>query len=155
MLFDFVVSWCITFGVFVTVIYMIYISLNYSSCMRRRWSHKSQLPHLRGQSRWRLEKRLARSFPPLTTLVHPILHGSILQELLKDAAKATVRRLCTVKKTRVGLNVPQWVIDEYQKRPKGETAELLMKVNFDKARYGITHIWSESLNPWYIGCPFI
>ena len=114
--------------------------------MRRRWSHEHQLPHLRGPSRRRLEERLARSFLPLTTLVHPILHGSILQELLKDAAKAVVRRMRTVKKRRVGLNMPQWVIDEYQKRPKGETAELLMKMNFDKARYGITHIYDLKIS---------
>ena len=56
------------------------------------------------------------------------------QELLRNAAKAQVRRMCTMKKKRTDLNVPQWVIDEYHKRPKNETAALLMSCNFDKAR---------------------
>ena len=55
------------------------------------------------------------------------------QELLRNAAKAQVR-MCTMKKKRTDLNVPQWVIDEYHKRPKNETAALLMSCNFDKAR---------------------
>lgn len=55
------------------------------------------------------------------------------QERLEEAAKAQVRRLCTLKKRRVALNVPNWLIEEYQKRPKIETARMLMAANFDKA----------------------
>ena len=58
-----------------------------------------------------------------------------MQEKLEEAAKAQVRRLCTVKVRRVGLNVPSWVIDEYKRRPKAETAKLLMQCNFDKDRF--------------------
>ena len=59
----------------------------------------------------------------------------LAQELLRDAAKAQIRRMCAVKKKRVSLNVPSWVIEEWKSRPKNETAQLLMNVNFDKDRY--------------------
>ncbi|CAK9032446.1 Uncharacterized protein SCF082_LOCUS20072 [Durusdinium trenchii] len=57
------------------------------------------------------------------------------QERLEEAAKAQVRRLCTLKKRRVALNVPNWLIEEYQKRPKIETARMLMAANFDKEQF--------------------
>ena len=49
--------------------------------------------------------------------------------------------MCTIKKKRVALNSDQWVIDEWKKRPKDETAQLLINANFDKARY-----WSCKMN---------
>ncbi len=58
-----------------------------------------------------------------------------LKELLRDAAKAQLRRMCTLKKKRLDLNVDDWVITEWKKRPKDETAQLLINANFDKARY--------------------
>ena len=60
-----------------------------------------------------------------------------LQEKLVEAAKAQVRRMCTVRKKRVGMNLPPWVLEEYRNRPKSETARLLMSCNFDKARLGL------------------
>ena len=56
------------------------------------------------------------------------------QEKLIAAAAARVRRMCTAKKVRKGMNVPQWVVDEWKDRPKKETAKVLMDVNFDQAR---------------------
>ena len=60
-------------------------------------------------------------------------NGLSCQELLRDAAKAQIRRMCKPKKTRKDLNVPDWVVSEYKSRPQNETAALLMKCNFDKA----------------------
>ena len=42
--------------------------------------------------------------------------------------------MCTLKKKKVALNLPAWVVEEYQKHPKVEMARLLMNCNFDKAR---------------------
>ena len=64
------------------------------------------------------------------------------EELLRDAAKAQIRRMCTRKKTRKDLNVPEWVIAEYKSRPQNETATLLMNCNFDKAGYPIDVIFA-------------
>lgn len=61
------------------------------------------------------------------------------QELLREAAKAQLRRLCTVKKKRVNLNVPSWVVQEFKSRPQNETAALLMSCNFDKAGVADVH----------------
>ena len=57
----------------------------------------------------------------------------VFQELLREAAKAQLRRLCTPKKKRVSLNAPDWVIAEWKSRPQGETAQLLVDCNFNKA----------------------
>ena len=59
---------------------------------------------------------------------------SAWQELLREAAKAQLRRMCTPKKKRVSLNVPDWVVQAFKSRPQNETATLLMNCNFDKAR---------------------
>ena len=56
------------------------------------------------------------------------------QDLLRNAAKAQLRRMCTLKKTRKDLNVPAWVLEEYKSRPKDELAKILMSCNWDKAR---------------------
>jgi hypothetical protein len=42
--------------------------------------------------------------------------------------------MMALKRKRVGMNVPAWVRDEWQKRDKGEMAQLLMNVNWNKAR---------------------
>ena len=47
--------------------------------------------------------------------------------------------MCTPKKKRLDLNVPDWVVKEFKNRPQAETASLLMKCNFCKARS--SHIW--------------
>ena len=59
--------------------------------------------------------------------------------MLREAAKAQLRRMCTLKKKRRDLNVPDWVVKEFKNRPQAETASLLMKCNFCKARS--SHIW--------------
>lgn len=55
------------------------------------------------------------------------------QEKLRLAAKSALNRMMAVKRKRVGLNVDAWVREEWQKRDKGEMAQLLMDANFDKA----------------------
>lgn len=55
-----------------------------------------------------------------------------LKERLKEAAKAQVRRMCTLKKKRSYLNPPDWMVQAYNSRDKGSMAQLLMDVNFDK-----------------------
>ena len=55
------------------------------------------------------------------------------QERLKEAAKAQLRRMCAVKRKRVGMNCPEWVRQEWEKRDKGELASLLMSCNWSKA----------------------
>ena len=72
------------------------------------------------------------------------------QERLQEAAKSQVRRMCTLKRKKVGLNLPAWVIEEYQKRPKIEMAKLLMDCNFDKARcLGPTIVYTIQSNLYY------
>ena len=56
-----------------------------------------------------------------------------MQELLKEAAKAQLRRFCKPHKKRQHLDAPSWVVEEWKKRPQGETAQLLINCNFDKA----------------------
>ena len=60
--------------------------------------------------------------------------GWFPQELLREAAKARLRRLMAPKKKRKDLEPAAWAVEEYKRRPQNETADLLMKVNFDKAR---------------------
>lgn len=56
---------------------------------------------------------------------------------------------------KVGLNLPAWVIEEYQKRPKVEMAKLLMNCNFDKARClgSIIVLYSQFKLKRYYGSP--
>ena len=71
----------------------------------------------------------------------------VVQERLEEAAKSQVRRMCTLKKKKVALNLPAWVVEEYQKRPKVEMARLLMNCNFDKARcLGPTMLYTINSN---------
>lgn len=70
-----------------------------------------------------------------------ILMGWFPQELLRDAAKARLRRMMAPHKKRQGLNPDEWAVQEWKRRPQNETADLLMKVNFDKARlYVYNHL---------------
>lgn len=60
-----------------------------------------------------------------------------LQVRLMRAAAARVRRMCTPKKKRMDRVVPEWVLKEYNMRPKAETAQMLVDANFDQDRCSI------------------
>ena len=89
---------------------------------------------------FRIHMNLSRSM----TIIN-LMTISLPQERLLDAAKAKVRRMCTPKRRRVDLAVPEWVVKEFNTRPKAETARMLMNCNFDKAR------WSC----WFSFCNFL
>ena len=54
------------------------------------------------------------------------------KELLREAAKAQIRRWCKPHKKRSSLDAPDWVVAEWKKRPQAETAQILLDCNFDK-----------------------
>ncbi|CAL1168956.1 unnamed protein product, partial [Cladocopium goreaui] len=58
------------------------------------------------------------------------------KELLRNAAKARIRRMVTPKSKRTDLAVPQWVAAEWNKgtREKEQMAATLQEVNWDKAK---------------------
>ena len=57
------------------------------------------------------------------------------QELLRNAAKARIRRMVAPKSKRTDLSVPAWVGTEWNKgtKEKEQMATTLQEVNFDKA----------------------
>ncbi|CAL1129118.1 unnamed protein product, partial [Cladocopium goreaui] len=59
------------------------------------------------------------------------------RELLRNAAKARIRRMVTPKSKRTDLAVPQWVAAEWNKgtREKEQMAATLQEVNWDKAKF--------------------
>ena len=74
---------------------------------------------------------------PETILNYSIITRYTPKELLRNAAKARIRRMIRVKKTRTDLAVPPFVKEEWDKgtASKDQLAELLQEVNWDKARY--------------------
>lgn len=56
-----------------------------------------------------------------------------LQDYLREAAKARLRRMCAVHKSKKGLNVPEWVRTEWATRDQSTMAQLLMRSNWNKA----------------------
>ena len=54
------------------------------------------------------------------------------QELLREAAKARIRRMVAPHKSRKGLEVPDFVKDAWKSRDQNSMAKLLMDVNWDK-----------------------
>ena len=69
------------------------------------------------------------------SILYRVVYFSIymLQEKLREAAKAQLRRMCTKHKTRKDLDPPEWVVREYKSRPQKELADLLIKCNFNRA----------------------
>ena len=57
------------------------------------------------------------------------------EELLKNAAKQRIRRMCTPKCKRTDLQVPAWVVEKWNAgtQSKDLMADLLQEVNWDKA----------------------
>ena len=57
------------------------------------------------------------------------------EELLRNAAKARIRRMIAVKTKRTDLEVPGWVGAEWRKgtRSREQMASCLQEVNWDKA----------------------
>ena len=57
------------------------------------------------------------------------------KELLKNAAKARIRRMVREKRRRTDLAVPPFVREEWEKGTgaKEQLAQLLQEVNWDKA----------------------
>ena len=62
------------------------------------------------------------------------------KELLKNAAKARIRRMIATKKRRTDLSVPPLVREQWEKgtNEKNDMAQLLMDSNWDKDRICIT-----------------
>ena len=54
------------------------------------------------------------------------------QERLREAAKAQLRRMMAVHKKKTGLNVDQWLRDQWQKTDQSKMAQILMDCNWDK-----------------------
>lgn len=76
----------------------------------------------------------------------------MLQEKLREAAKAQLRRMCKKHPKRKDLDAPEWVVREYKSRPQNELAELLIRCNFDKATFKKkleTWFCSDSLIPFH------
>lgn len=67
----------------------------------------------------------------------------LLQELLKEAAKARIRRMVKEHKSRKGLNVPDFIKKAWAEQDQSAMAKILMDSNWDKELYG--------LNPWAHG----
>lgn len=70
-------------------------------------------------------------------------HGTTCRpskELLKNAAKARIRRMIAMKKRRTDLSVPPLVREQWEKgtNEKNDMAQLLMDSNWDKDRICIT-----------------
>lgn len=57
------------------------------------------------------------------------------QEKLREAAKARLRRMCADHKKKRGLNVPDWVKEQWKKREQNAMAKLLMDANWDKEKF--------------------
>ena len=53
------------------------------------------------------------------------------KEKLREAAKGRLRRMCAVHKKKQGLNVPDWVKEQWNKDQSG-MAKMLMDANWDK-----------------------
>lgn len=51
---------------------------------------------------------------------------------MREAAKARLRRMCADHKKKRGLNVPDWVKEQWKKREQNAMAKLLMDANWDK-----------------------
>ena len=62
-------------------------------------------------------------------------HACPLQEKLREAAKARLRRMCANHRSRRDLELPAWVKSEWKTRPQNETAKLFMDCNWCKAGY--------------------
>ena len=73
-------------------------------------------------------------------MYHTFLHGknkqnlvsSPLQEKLREAAKARLRRMMRNHATKKGLNVPDWAKEQYKVRGQDEMAKMLMDANWSK-----------------------
>ena len=63
---------------------------------------------------------------------HWFLQVSCLEERLILQAKARIGRMVKLKKKRVELNSPTWLVEEWQKGNKKAIAQQLLNVNFDK-----------------------
>lgn len=57
-----------------------------------------------------------------------------LQERLREAAKARIRRMCQAHKKKAQYNVPQFVVEQWKTQKQNEMAQLLMDCNWSKER---------------------
>ena len=55
-----------------------------------------------------------------------------IQEKLREAAKARIRRMVAVHKVKKGFNVPDFVKAEWQNSNQSVMAQMLMDSNWDK-----------------------
>lgn len=57
---------------------------------------------------------------------------SLLQEKLREAAKARLRRMMKEHKKKTGLNVPDWVKEQWRTQDQNSMAQILINANWSK-----------------------
>jgi hypothetical protein len=64
--------------------------------------------------------------------LYPTYVPAAVQEKLREAAKARLRRMMKDHKKKQGLNVPDWVKEQWKSRDQNSTAQILMDCNWSK-----------------------